>query len=894
MSINLANNNEQKLVIIDASNIIFRAYYSQPELKTKNGQIVGAVYGFISILLKIIGDFSPSHIVLACDSGKINFRHKLYEAYKANRKALPEDLISQFPLIKEAIKSLMIASIEQEGFEADDLIATINKRITGIKKIIISSDKDLFSLMGDETSIYDPLKSQYIDRSKILEKFQVEPSQIREVLSLIGDSSDNVPGVPKIGIKTAAILINQFGSVNNLFTKLHEVKSASQRKNLEDSKEMAFLSWQLIGLEDNVPVNFLLNDFIFKIPDTQKIFSFLDSLNFKSLYKRVENIFNISFNDEKIFTAKKENNSSHVQLVNFIEQIEEIKNKSIEEGYIGIIAIDINEIDNSKNQIKNNILFFALKNIVYIVKSDIFSSNKDFLTKFYKIYQSILVDKSIKKITYNIKKIYKIYEYYQNLVKADHQLLVINAIEDTQLMEYLISSDEMNFYQELEKKISNHDLIEIASQISSLKENYFTLLQNLKNIKALNLYEEMDKPLSAILHKMELTGIKINPDILKDLSNNLDVEIRSLEEKIYIEAGQEFNIASPKQVGEILFEKMSLPNKKISKKSGIYSTNAEILKELSENNYKIADLLLKWREFSKLKNTYIDVLPKKIQDSSNRLHTCFLQTSTNTARLSSKDPNLQNIPVKTKEGEKIRRAFIAEEGYFLVSADYSQIELRILAELANVSALKEAFRNKEDIHAKVACSAFNIRKEDLTEEYRRKAKAINFGIIYGISSFGLAKQLNITSQSAHKYIEDYFREYPEIIEYMNKTEEFAKANGYVCNLFGRRCYIENINSSNHHLRNMAKRAAINAPIQSTSADIIKFSMIELDKIFTEKNFRTKILLQIHDELLFEVPKQEIDEITKLIKKIMENSIAYNMVKSVDVKIGKNWQEMEKI
>lgn len=868
---------DRPLLIIDGYGFVFRAYHVQPPLVSPEGQQIGAIYGLTSMLIKLINDFKPNHAVFVLDGKSKNFRHQLFPGYKAHRPPAPEDLIQQLAIVHSTASALGFATIQKDGFEADDLIATlaVSRARNNQESIIISSDKDLLQLMSDKIKIYDPVKLRFILEADVLVKFGVLPSQVREIQSLIGDSSDNIPGVKGIGPKTAAELINNFGSLKGIYASINQVKNPRHQVLLREGEESAFLSWQLVGLVDNVDIPMNPEAFTFTIPEKSQITEFLTKYGFKSLYKRIENLFEIkieNYNPGTNISCTLQTND--LIIINNEQGIEALRTKIEKYGIIGVsfqekdnnpAALDV--LINVDNQTYSLNYLLASGSEVITQTENLFTyiageptkkslQHNDFINE-------IFTSSSIKKLVVNLKEFYKKFPCH------------LRSFEDLSLMEYCISAGKKLLF---------------VSELPDYIKQYHALHQELFAQKALHLYTEIDLPLCHILHQMEQEGIKIDIAYLRELSQEFQLEIEKLEQQIFTFSGQEFNIASPKQLGEILFNKLKLPFSKVSSKTRAYNTSAEVLEKLSEEGYKIADLLLRYRQLAKLKNTYTDTLPKQADSRDHRIHTTFLQSSTTTGRLSSHDPNVQNIPIRTQEGSNIRRAFIAKEGHKLISADYSQIELRILSHVAKVAPLREAFIKGKDIHQQTASQIFGVSEAEVTPDLRRSAKAINFGIIYGISAFGLARNLNIDKKAAADYIQRYFAEYPGIEKYMQDTVNFAREHLYVENTLGRRCYVPMINNKNNTLRSFAERAAINAPMQSLTADIAKMAMIAAEKKLRQYHLRTKMLLQIHDELVFEAPIDEIPQVIQLVKSTMENVITLDVPLKVDVSYADNWQE----
>ena len=871
--------NKEPLLIIDGYGFIFRAYHVQPPLTSPNGDPVGAIYGFTSMLIKILSDFKPKHAVIVLDHAGKTFRNDIYKEYKANRPPAPDDLISQLKLVQTAAEALNFKCLTKQGFEADDIIATLASKSSKVqrKAIIISSDKDLMQLVDDYVAMYDPAKSKYVTNDDIIAKFGVSADKVREVQALMGDKSDNIPGVAGFGPKTAAELINQFGSVNGVFDSIDQLKPRHQLL-LNTHREDALISWQLVGLDHNVDINQDVESFGWQPPSLDKITDFINLNGFKSLNKRIENLFQLkiseSQNDAPNKSVLKKNINSIIRVSKKTELTILLQNVQ----KIGRISISLQKHDkNTMLFVSDNINIYEIEYIQKTTTVDLFSfsDSSHESNEIWQLIGELLNNIAIKKITYNLKELLQTID------------LPIKSCDDLMLMDYTINAGnkarDLSIIIDLESASQEHMILYYS-------DCYDRLIQELIANKALHLYESLDLPLCHILHNMEKVGVKINTTHLLNLSKELAFKISDFEKKIYAIAGEEFNISSPKQLGIILFEKMKLPFGKAKGKSEAYSTNADILEKLNAEGHEIANLLLSYRHLAKLKNTYTDSLPKLTDKITSRIHTTFLQCATSTGRLSSINPNVQNIPIRTEEGLKIRAAFIASNGYKLISSDYSQIELRILSHVANIETLKKAFTEDKDIHTQTASQIFEMPIDEVTSEIRRKAKAINFGIIYGISGFGLAKQLGISNKEASNYIDKYFKEYPGIQKYMSETIEFAKENNFVENLMGRKCFVPAINNKNHALRSFGERAAINAPMQSLASDIVKLAMVKLYLKLKQRNLKTKMILQIHDELIFEAPDNEVDIVLPLIKNIMEGCYS-KIILNVSINAGLNWQEI---
>ncbi|MDR0772962.1 MAG: DNA polymerase I [Wolbachia pipientis] len=834
---------EKTFTIIDGYGFLFRAYYVLPHLITTTGMPIGGVYGFLNMVLKYIAH--SDYLTIALDAGKKNFRHNLYPEYKANRVTPPEDLIPQFTILREAVEAFNLSYEEIEGYEADDIIATLAAKYAyhqDFKVVVVSSDKDLFQLLNHNILIFDPIKNIYIDEKQVIEKFGVNSHKFLDLFSLTGDASDNIPGVPGIGPKTAAKLLDEFDSLNNIIENIDNIEQTRIRNILTEHKEKALISRELLSLCKKVDLQHDIAKYEVHSPNMEKLLSFLKKYEFNSLIGKMEKLF--SYNGSS--TEKKTEYSSE-ELEKFLEHCR----------YEGKIAIHYH--------LENNVLSLSYS------ESNIFYIEQDSIQNALITINSTLLSNGVLKIIHNIKEMRKIFPAVEKMLDSVDDLMIMSYSLDTGKHDHSIPN------------IIAHNLsgdVEIFSA-KTLIAIHEKLKQRLFQKKLFTIYERFDKPLMKVIFNMEENGILLNIQKLQELSDKFQQVIAVLEDEIYNLAEERFNIASPKQLSDILFNKMGLSKKKKSK-SGSYSTNYEVLEALEEEGVEIAGKILSWRHLSKLKGTYTDALIKQVDPIDGRIHTNFSTTATATGRLSSSNPNLQNIPIRSEEGNLIRQAFIAPKGYKIISADYSQIELRLLAHVANVAAFKEAFANGQDIHGITARQVFGVQEID--EQLRRKAKSINFGIIYGISPFGLAKRLGITFQEAAEYINYYFSCYPEIKAYMEKAVSIARLHGYVETLFGRRCFVRDINNTIPYVRQFAERAAINAPLQGTAADIIKRATIQL---FDQLKIG-KIILQVHDELLVEVENEKVQETAKLVKDVMENAMEISIPLEVEVKIGDNW------
>ena len=909
--------------LIDGSGYIFRAYYALPPLTRKSdGLPVGAVSGFCNMLFKLLEDAKsieneerPTHFAVIFDSARKNFRNEIYTDYKANRSEAPDDLIPQFDFIRKSVLAFNLPSIEQLNYEADDLIATYVDQINkvGAKVTIVSSDKDLLQLHGKNTRVFDPMKNKFFGIEDIKQKFGVKPEQIIDVQSLAGDSSDNVPGVPGIGIKTAAELINTYGTLEELLKNAHLIKQNKRRETLIENKDKAIISKKLVTLKKDVPVKDKLEDFILKNIDKDKLYSFLREMEFNRLLSSAISTYGEPGFEDNYKNHKNESNTNKLSKENYFlfKNEIEIQNWLEEADEIGEFAIDTEttSLDAHQADLVGISLCYKPGYSGYIPLAH--KSGKNLNTsKVLKILKPYLEDETIKKIGQNIKFDYIV--FFKRGIK-------ITSIEDTMLMSYILDAgrnrhnlDTLAEIHLKHKNISFKELVGTGKKqlnfsevdISSAKDYaaedtdvtlrlYNLFLQNLKSEKLLQIYENFEKPMVEILAQMEINGVKIDNNFLAKLSDKFRKKIHHLEKDIFKITKTKFNIGSTKQLGEILYNQLKISSLKRTKK-GSFATSASVLEDLAFKGHKLPKLILDWRQLTKLKNTYSDSLQQHLNVKTKRIHTSFLLAATTTGRLASSDPNLQNIPVKTEDGKDIRKSFIAEKGFSLISADYNQIEMRILAEIADVKELKKAFLNNEDIHSITASQVFNKKIIEIDKDMRRKAKAINFGIIYGISQYGLAKQIGVSNIEAEDFLNSYFIKFPEIKEYMNETIKSCRKSGYVNNIFGRRTHFNGINDKNYNVRNFQERAAINAPIQGSASEIMRLAMIRLNSKFSGyKGEDIKMLLQIHDELIFEVKSSNAKGTMKIIKEVMNGVEAsdhhkFTVPLLVDLNLGENW------
>lgn len=941
----------KKIALIDGYGFVFRAYHSLPPLTRGDGTPVGAVYGFTNMLIKLLASLDVSHVAMVFDAGSKTFRNDMYPEYKANRPPCPEDLKPQFPIVREAAESLNLAILEKSGVEADDIIATLAKQYSAkdYEVLVISSDKDLMQLVDDKVTMYDAMKSKMIGIKEVEEKFSVKPDRVLDVLSLMGDASDNVPGVRGIGPKTAAELINEYGDLEAIFQNLDKIKQKKRKEYLENGYDNAILSKKLITLKEDVEIGFTEDDLAIKNIDPEKLINFLNDQGFRSLMQRVKKDFNVKDIDVKSDTPSEgkkvsTTNSSFVNKIKFAdikktnldneEKLSKLAEESSKNGNVIISfppsanVLDRIAISTAKNDIVEEIFYVEIdkeNSCDNTSSEDLFAEKKAEKSVanidrnlFFKQLSIILSDDSIQKIFFDAKKFFRLFLFLKKEGGASiaDNFTDFTAYEDVSLINHLVNSSIKNDFRELAdfNLDENFDSLNYNDIFNSLEKNkvpeefedpkvkldfhcfknyalwnlYKLLSPKIIENKFSDSYYSYEKPLLATLAKIETNGVNIDSRGLAQLSKEFEEKIKELTKEIYEISGSEFNIASTKQLAEVLFEKMGLPSSKKSKKTGAFSTKSSVLEELSVEGHEIAVKILEFRKFSKLKNTYTDALPKEINEKTGRIHTTLSSISTITGRLASNKPNLQNIPIRSEEGKKIRKCFTADKGNVLICADYSQVELRVVAHVAQIKDLIQAFKEDKDIHAITASQIFGVPESEVSSDLRSKAKAINFGIIYGISSFGLAKQLGISRHDASEYIKSYLATYPGIEEFMQKYQDFAKSHGYIETISGRKCFINAINDKNHMVRMEGERLAINAPIQGSAADIIKKAMINLDNKFVDLGVDAQIILQIHDELIIETKEENAEKISQIVEKEMRGAMILDVLLKVDVEIGKSW------
>ncbi len=902
------------IVLIDGSGFIFRAFHGLPPLTRPDGTPVNAVLGFTNMLWKVLRDSEASYFAVIFDTARKTFRSDIYPEYKAHRPPPPDELIPQFDLVREATRAFNVPSLELRGYEADDLIATYTRRAreAGMRVTIVSSDKDLMQLVVDhQVVLLDHFKNREIGADGVREKFGVGPDKVIDVQALAGDSSDNVPGVPGIGVKTAAELISKYGDLDTLLARAEEIKQPKRRQNLLDFADQARISRQLVTLDQDVPNLEPLENLGRRDVEPDALMAFLKEQGFTAAIARIGSQLGVEGGTAEQKPAPPA--ESDYSLVQSIDALETWIARARE---VGTVAFDTEttSLDAGRADLVGFSFSIRAGEACYVplahrapdLLADADTMMQIPLADALAALKPLLEDPAVLKIGQNIK--------YDMRIMARHGL-AIAPIDDSMLLSYVLDGGlHGHGMDELSKLHLDHAPIPFK-EVAGTGKNQITFdqvpLANARDYAAedaditlrlhqvlkprlvqehmVTLYERLERPLAPVLARMEGAGIKVERAALARLSEDFAQRIATLEEEIHRLAGRPFAIGSPKQLGEILFDEMSLEGGKKGK-SGAYATGADVLDGLVAQGHDFPARVLDWRQLSKLKSTYTDALLEHINPDTGRVHTSYSMTGASTGRLSSNDPNLQNIPVRTEEGRNIRRAFVSEKGHLLLSADYSQIELRILAHIAGVDTLKQAFQEGVDIHALTASQVFGVPLEGMDPMVRRSAKAINFGIIYGISPFGLARQLDVAQGEAKAYIEAYFERYPGIKDYMERTKKEAHAAGYVTTLFGRRCHLPDINEKNPAHRGFSERAAINAPIQGTAADIIKRAMIVMEESLSEAGLKARMLLQVHDELIFEAPKDEIDATAEVAQRVMSGAAHLDVPLTVDTGAADNWAE----
>ena len=884
----------QTLFLIDGSSYIYRAFFALPFLSNSSGQPTNAAYGFTSMLLKIINDYHPDYLAIAYDTPAPTFRHEVYQEYKANRPRMPDNLIAQVPFIKEIVKGFNIKSLELEGFEADDIIATIARaeERKGMDVYIVSGDKDLLQLVTDHTTVIDTMRDRRFDPAGVLDHLGVKPEQVVDFLGLVGDSSDNVPGVPGIGKKTAIKLIGEFGSIADLLKQVDKVDAKKVREHLVTCADQALLSRQLVTLDSAVPLSYESEDLKAAPPDREKLKQLFKELEFTTFLQAI--------------TPAPESVAQCTQLVTTRESCLQVLSQIREarQCALNCMPADLEPFGSKPSGIS---LAADADRVFYLPLTPAHAGDEDCCDREWVLQQlkPVLEDEHIRKYGHNIKhEIIQfrrfgielrgiasdsmVASYLLNPGKHSHSLEEI-ALEwlDHKMIDYreLAGSGrkELAFDQIDAGQVMNYacERCRLSLEAAAL------LLPRLSREGFDRLFYEVELPLIEVLATMEMNGVKIDAGTLQKKGREFEAFLSAATQTIYQAAGEEFNINSPQQLGRILFDKLQLPGAKKTKTG--YSTDVAMLTSLSQVHPLPAEVL-KYRSISKLKSTYVDALLGLISPDTGRIHTSYNQTVTATGRLSSSNPNLQNIPIRSAEGKKIREAFIAEEGWLILSADYSQIELRILAHLSRDPLLVESFKRGEDIHRRTAAEIFGLMPELVTEGMRREAKVINFGIIYGMSSFGLAQELGITPKAASAFIENYFHKYQGVKTYIDSELKAAKEKGYVTTLMKRRRYLPEINSRNLAARQFAERTAINTPIQGTASDMIKMAMIAIHNRIKSERLKTRMIIQVHDELVFEVPRDELTAVSTLVKEEMEKVVSLIVPLEVDVSWGNSWSE----
>jgi DNA polymerase-1 len=888
----------KKLLLIDAMGLIFRAYYAMiksPRFTTK-GLNTSAMLGFTNSLYEVLKNEKPTHVAVAFDTGAPTFRHVEYEHYKENREATPDDIVQSIPYIKRILDAFQIRMIGIDGYEADDLVGALAKHaeIEGFEVLMLTSDKDYGQLVSDHIKMYKPGKfgqpAEILGVAEICEKYKIErPEQLIDMLGLWGDSSDNIPGVPGIGQVRAQKLLANYGSIEEMYARNFDKDNDKTRALMNEHKEQAFLSKELATIMIDIPMEYDFDHMTYNGPDPAKLKAIFDELEFRALTKRIFTDLSLQVPQPQaapdLFSPIEETESQTPMEVEAPKTVFEFPQ-----------TVEVQSIKDITIKKKETLFFtwiFQQERIAgFAFATDETKTYFHWVESEHRHYQEFIKQifgEQRTVVMHDCKNTYKYLKTFRVEPKC--------TFWDVQIAHYLLQPERKHQFSDLALSYFDCELTETGKpspapeneQILLLQKLYPLLDKELKENKLSDLFTQMEMPLVPVLADMEYTGVKVDIPTLQQNSDTMNAEISAIEQQIYDYAGETFNIGSPKQLGEILFEKMNLVKNARLTKSKQYQTGEEVLKKMAYK-HPIVPLILEWRKLSKLKSTYIDALPQLINPKTGRIHSTFTQTITATGRLSSQNPNLQNIPVRTERGRDIRKAFVPSDGNVLMAADYSQIELRIVAHVCQDERMIETFRQNEDIHATMAAHIYGVEKEEVTADMRRAAKTVNFGILYGISAFGLADRLQIPQSEAKQLITDYFKSFPKISDYLNDTLDFAREHEYVETLMGRRRNIRDINAKNGILRAAAERNAINAPIQGTAADLIKIAMIRIHNIMEERKMRSKMILQVHDELVFDTCPDELESLTEIVQKEMSGAMQLSVPLDVNINSGHNWFE----
>ena len=920
----MTNAAERKQVyLVDGSSYIFRAFHALPPMTRPDGAPVNAVYGFTNMLTKLVEDTGAEYMAVLFDSARKTFRNEVYSEYKAHRPPPPEDLVPQFALIREATGACNLPSLEMPGFEADDLIATLARMALEreFDVTIVSSDKDLMQLVGAGVRMLDPMKNRVVGPQEVVERFGVEPGKVIDVQALAGDSTDNVPGVPGIGVKTAAQLIGEYGDLDALLARAEEIRQPKRRQALVDNAELARISRELVTLRNDVPVACGIEDFRLAPPDPGVLLPFLEKQNFRSMLDK----FGAALGD----SAESRNETSEPGGIPY----ELVQDRRSLQAWIediereGVVAVDTEttSLDPMRAELVGVSMSLGDGRTCYVPVGHVAPSGAESpelnlgedgaaggaprqipLREALDLLKPVLEDPGVLKIGHNIKyDVHVLARYGVDTAPVDDTML-LSYVLDGGLHNHGLDELALRHFDHVNIKYSDvtgkgrkrigfaevplDKALDYAAEDADIARRlHRRFRRRLVEERVVTVYETLERPLLPILADMERAGIVVDAAVLNDLSREFESRAAGIAEDIYKEAGRSFNIGSPKQLGEVLFEELGLQGGKKTK-TGAYATGADVLEELAMGGHELPLKIMNWRQLTKLKGTYADALVEEINPRTGRVHTSYSQAVASTVRLSSNDPNLQNIPVRTREGREIRKAFAADGGCVLLSADYSQIELRLLAHVAGIDALRQAFHDGADIHAITASEVFGIPVDGMPPDERNRAKAINFGIIYGISAYGLARQLLIPRERAQNYIDSYFRKFPGIKDYMDRTISSARKRGFVETIFGRKCHTPGISDKNQARRRFSERAAINAPLQGAAADIIKRAMIRIPSALAAAGLGAKMLLQVHDELIFETPENELKDTAALVKRVMENAAHLDVPLVVQTGAGASWHE----